>query len=238
MKRDGGNFSASPVLNDHVSFGGNGAPDPIVEPPYNTTGGGAITDGWFRDEVIHLGVGNDTSYTERRIKRNLSQFYADEWLYPKREVEVLAESVFDDFSLLLEGRLQLDPVLYPEEWGIHAGGHRAVGGDMANAWSSPSDPIFFLHHANLDRIWATWQAADLESRQFQVGGPIAPRSPVLGTWPYPPLPGNVTLEYVLDLGEVAGERLRVNVSRIMDTKGTMPGNDSRGILCYQYDQLL
>ena len=24
--------------------------------------------------------------------------------------------------------------------------------------TSPNDPIFFLHHANIDRIWAAWQS--------------------------------------------------------------------------------
>lgn len=23
--------------------------------------------------------------------------------------------------------------------------------------TSPNDPVFFLHHCNVDRIWATWQ---------------------------------------------------------------------------------
>jgi tyrosinase len=32
-----------------------------------------------------------------------------------------------------------------------------VGGDMATG-SSPSDPLFWLHHANLDRLWAKWQS--------------------------------------------------------------------------------
>ncbi len=42
------------------------------------------------------------------------------------------------------------------EGAIHGGVHMAVGGDLAGA-SSPSDPLFWLHHANIDRIWATWQ---------------------------------------------------------------------------------
>jgi tyrosinase len=24
--------------------------------------------------------------------------------------------------------------------------------------SSPSDPVFWLHHANIDRLWSKWQA--------------------------------------------------------------------------------
>lgn len=42
------------------------------------------------------------------------------------------------------------------ESGAHAAVHIAVGGDMDSA-SSPADPLFWLHHANIDRIWAAWQ---------------------------------------------------------------------------------
>jgi tyrosinase len=34
--------------------------------------------------------------------------------------------------------------------------HTNIGGDMT-AGTSPNDPIFYLHHANVDRAWATWQ---------------------------------------------------------------------------------
>jgi len=34
--------------------------------------------------------------------------------------------------------------------------HGRVGGHMT-AMTSPNDPIFFLHHANVDRLWAKWQ---------------------------------------------------------------------------------
>lgn len=33
--------------------------------------------------------------------------------------------------------------------------HNTIGGDMGTMLS-PRDPIFFLHHANIDRIWASW----------------------------------------------------------------------------------
>ena len=38
----------------------------------------------------------------------------------------------------------------------HNAGHRFVGGHMAGRFS-PNDPVFWLHHANVDRIWARWQ---------------------------------------------------------------------------------
>jgi hypothetical protein len=31
-----------------------------------------------------------------------------------------------------------------------------VGGSM-NTMASPNDPVFFLHHANVDRLWESWQ---------------------------------------------------------------------------------
>lgn len=30
-----------------------------------------------------------------------------------------------------------------------------VGGSVG-AGTSPNDPVFFLHHAQVDRLWATW----------------------------------------------------------------------------------
>ena len=33
----------------------------------------------------------------------------------------------------------------------------AIRGTMV-LMTSPNDPIFFLHHANIDRLWAEWQA--------------------------------------------------------------------------------
>ena len=39
---------------------------------------------------------------------------------------------------------------------IHDVVHSMVGGDM-ESHESPNDPLFYLHHANVDRIWAVWQ---------------------------------------------------------------------------------
>ncbi len=42
----------------------------------------------------------------------------------------------------------------------HEGGHEEKEGPYGTmAWnSSPNDPVFFLHHANVDRIWSMWLA--------------------------------------------------------------------------------
>ena len=42
---------------------------------------------------------------------------------------------------------------------VHGAVHVWVGGSMSQIPTAPADPIFWMHHANIDRIWATWQAA-------------------------------------------------------------------------------
>ncbi|MBA3432292.1 MAG: tyrosinase family protein [Actinobacteria bacterium] len=42
--------------------------------------------------------------------------------------------------------------------GPHGSVHGRVGGDMCCVPTASFDPIFFLHHANVDRIWARWQS--------------------------------------------------------------------------------
>ena len=39
---------------------------------------------------------------------------------------------------------------------MHNAVHVWVGGDMLLS-TSPNDPVFFLHHCNVDRVWAAWQ---------------------------------------------------------------------------------
>lgn len=40
---------------------------------------------------------------------------------------------------------------------LHDRVHVWVGGHMLNPTISPNDPIFYLHHANIDRLWYRWQ---------------------------------------------------------------------------------
>jgi tyrosinase len=44
--------------------------------------------------------------------------------------------------------------------GVHNSGHVWVGGSMGSIQNAPCDPVFWMHHAEIDRIWAAWQAAN------------------------------------------------------------------------------
>ncbi len=46
---------------------------------------------------------------------------------------------------------------------------------MTNPVSSPGDPIFYMHHTWLDRMWWKWQANNISARLTDMGGNNKPR---------------------------------------------------------------
>ncbi|MBL4706259.1 MAG: tyrosinase family protein [Flavobacteriales bacterium] len=48
----------------------------------------------------------------------------------------------------------------------HNAGHDWIGGDMGNPMISPNDPIFWMHHAQIDRIWSEWQTRNPGEKPF------------------------------------------------------------------------
>jgi len=42
------------------------------------------------------------------------------------------------------------------ENGVHANVHVDMGGDMSAILTAAKDPVFFAHHANIDKLWAWW----------------------------------------------------------------------------------
>lgn len=57
------------------------------------------------------------------------------------------------------------------ECGSHFPGHTWTGGTMSGG-DSPLDPLFYLHHGNLDRLWAIWQLNNPGAVQYDTT-PIA-----------------------------------------------------------------
>ena len=56
---------------------------------------------------------------------------------------------------------------YVFEQDPHGAVHGLVGGDMGFVPRSARDPIFWLHHANIDRLWSAW---------MRTGSPVLPAS--------------------------------------------------------------
>jgi hypothetical protein len=64
----------------------------------------------------------------------------------------LARTTYSTFQNTLESGAGL-----PSGHQMHNALHGWVGGHMSNPTASPFDPIFYLHHCNIDRLWAMWQ---------------------------------------------------------------------------------
>ena len=57
--------------------------------------------------------------------------------------------------------------------------------------SSPNDPVFFLHHANIDRLWSAWMERHGMSYQPVSGGPVGHNIDD-SMWPYSQLGLTIT----------------------------------------------
>ena len=143
------------------------------------TGGGCVTDGPFADLEIRLGPGPLTGLNKRCLNRD----FAPTLITDSPLLEVLEALPNVPTYLNLTDLINLP----------HGNGHGSIGGllgEMFNLFSSPNgrwlrrryvsrrvsmlmqwiDPLFYLHHANIDRLWWKWQAADLPARLDEVAG--------------------------------------------------------------------
>ncbi|KAJ4129033.1 hypothetical protein NW768_007562 [Fusarium equiseti] len=184
--RDAGNFMASPLLDPDTGFGGNGTgPD------------GCVTDGPFANTTLHIGPGQ--TLTEHCLSRNVNEFNST--LGNETYVEECHQTTnFKDFW---------------ETGGMttHGAGHSGIGGVMEDIDASPGDPLFYIHHAFVDRLWWKWQSEDPATRLYQLGGPVKQGGSE-----------ETTLDYIMT---TYGIRPNVTVRNVMDIQG--------GFLCYDYD---
>ncbi|KAF2664657.1 Di-copper centre-containing protein [Microthyrium microscopicum] len=209
-------FEKSPVFFDDA-FGGNG-PDPVVpSPPRAPIEGGCITTSRFAQVQNSVGPGyNLTEPHPHCIQRNFQVDLANGALQWELNVwPLLRMTNFTNFTLSFD--TDAGGVGTINGFGVHGGGHGGTGGEQANVWSSINDPIFFMHHAQLDRIWWVWQTYKPENLH-KFGGPIYPN----GT-------GQMTLDYPVEMSEVVAPA--VPIRKVMDTLN----RDGQGILCYEYE---
>ncbi|KAK3934312.1 hypothetical protein QBC46DRAFT_359102 [Diplogelasinospora grovesii] len=223
-----GAFLNSPVFDATYGFGGNG---PYIADISNftevlattlpgRTGGGCVSTGPFANVPVNMGPGNHTEYTPHCLRRDFVPSLITQTVNSSVVAATLQVNTFFDLDHIIQGLSLEIPGMR-----THAGGHLGVGGmvgEMSNMYSSPGDPLFWLHHANLDRIWNTWQRASWPARKTAIGGPDT-------MWAYPynffgDIPyNNITLQTPLKYTGVAST---ITVSTTMDIQG--------GPFCYSY----
>jgi len=60
---------------------------------------------------------------------------------------------------------------------------------MVNGVSSPGDPLFYLHHTWLDKLWWNWQAKDKTKRLTDISGTNV--MPATSQFAFPPRPATI-----------------------------------------------
>jgi tyrosinase len=94
-------------------------------------------------------------YNPRCAKRDLTTFASSTWLKLDNLHNLTlgtASRNIATFQNELQGRFSEGFL------GMHSAGHFSIGGDAGDVYSSPNDPVFFMHHAMLDQVWWIWQA--------------------------------------------------------------------------------
>ncbi|KAH7305905.1 hypothetical protein B0I35DRAFT_471468 [Stachybotrys elegans] len=219
---------ASPIFDPVDGFGGNGAyisdeeafafPNlPFVVP--GRSGGGCVTDGPFASRPVSLGLGESTEYNPHCLRRDMSPWLLTHSANSDVVDHVMAAPDFWEFNKRAQGGLM------PDEITLHGSGHIAIGGnsgDIANVNSSPGDPLFYLHHANLDRVWENWQRKSSANRNSFAGPDNGWAYPFnfFGDIPY----SNITTDFALVYSELSASN---KISDLMYT--------NKGPLCYRYE---
>jgi tyrosinase len=81
---------------------------------------------------------------------------------------IMADSTFSNFTFQLEGI-------------VHNAVHGWVGGSMGSIPTAPADPIFWMHHCNIDRLWWQWQNTPQGTGK---NPPLTGAAAVMDPWSY------------------------------------------------------
>ncbi|EEU41258.1 uncharacterized protein NECHADRAFT_83487 [Fusarium vanettenii 77-13-4] len=209
-----GSLFKSPVLK---SFGGDGSAT-----------NNCVEDGPFTgDTFLNIGPLESLAKNPRCLTRaitedlfNTSSGWED--IYPptmSRRSFVQLQAFIDSLDFITEeDKVETGAFVSP-----HTLGHSVIGGDLMDLYSSPNDPIFWVHHAQLDYLWSLWQKAD-KSRLADVGGART----LDGFGPSGDKVELTTLDTPLWMGFMNDD---VPVKAVMDTIN----RDGEGVLCYEYE---
>lgn len=200
------------------NMGGGDLPDLFIPAG---TGGDCVSSGPFRNMSVNLGpidnpfLGVEATdrwaWNPRCLKRDLNPYVSSTFTSWSNVSDLLRQPDIDSFQMTMQGLPGSGSL------GVHGGGHMTFGLDPGgDLFNSPGDPVFYLHHAQIDRMWWTWQHLDIENRRTAING--------TGTFLNDPPSDPTTLDTRIDWGVLT------NGSRAM--KELMSTTD--GPFCYTY----
>ena len=112
----------------------------------------------------------DLRYNPRNLTRDFQYDAQSIHMQFSDEEHLLSCENFTCFYKRIDGWEAGDPNIYGLANSLHPQGHFTMGGLQNDPFVSPGDPSFYFHHAQIDRMWAIWQAQDPKNRQYATGG--------------------------------------------------------------------
>ncbi|KAG8925503.1 hypothetical protein FRC03_004642 [Tulasnella sp. 419] len=205
--------------------------------------GGTVIDGAFRNVKRNYPAPHEVKrlYQEQPFSHNgiypfdfdEPTLYANETVTPEKITAMIQGFKGDPFGfqVAIEGhRCQgLHSAMHFQfgvtQFGASLGEGTADGGDIANNSHAPNDPVFFLLHNNIDRIWQKWKDYD-PANTYAIGGGTQKNITLYETNPQG-LPPEVQ---VTDSLMTNGLAPNVTISDLLTTKG--------GYTCYEFQDPL
>lgn len=154
-------------------------------------------------------------YNPRCLRRDISSWVSSKWSTDHETWDLLTN--YDSDIVTFQNRMQGD--FSTGYFGVHSAGHYTLNGDPSgDFFASPGDPAFWLHHAQIDRVWWMWQNQQPETRTKAIGGTI--------TLFNEPPSREGRLDDALEMGVLGDSML---IEKVMSTVGL-----TGGPLCYVY----
>lgn len=152
----------SPVFDSTTGFGGDGDVGANI-----TLGrsGRCVVDGPFANLTVKY---YDIDYKPHCLSRGFRSSagklgHIDGHSVSQASIlEVLSKATYEEFVKVLEDR-------------VHNAIPMGIGGDF-ETFTAPYDPLFYLHHVQLDRVWWLWQQRQPVKGLTSYGGPKARHS--------------------------------------------------------------
>ncbi|KAI2618482.1 putative tyrosinase [Hypoxylon sp. NC1633] len=194
--RDWADLTQSPIWSATEGFGGNGN----MDLPTTVGDGRCVQEGPFAGLQVQY---YDEDWNPHCLSRGfltgeVQDHFGAQRLNSSAIAAVLDEPDYYKFVLRLED-------------GPHLAIPIIVRGDFLR-FTAPNDPVFILHHGQIDRLWWKWQSRDPEARMLAYSGPSRHNSSIAAQ--------------LTDPIEMVGLAPSIPVSSVM--------NINNGILCYEY----